>query len=84
MSATGRWLTHVQGHNGFPDIIMAHEKHGLVIAELKTLKGRLSEPQVDWCRTLDAAGAEVYVWRPTDLHFIQRRLKGIRDGNPTT
>jgi hypothetical protein len=54
-----------------------------VIAELKTLKGRLSEPQVDWCRTLDAAGAEVYVWRPTDLHFIQRRLKGIRDENPT-
>jgi len=83
MSSTGRWLTHVQGHVGFPDLVMAHERHGLLFVECKTVKGRLTEAQVDWCRTLDATGAETYVWRPTDLHFIQRRLKGIRDANPT-
>jgi hypothetical protein len=81
MSSTGRWLTHVQGHTGFPDLVMAHNTHGILFVECKTIKGRLSEAQVDWCRTLDAAGAETYVWRPTDLHFIQRRLKGLRDEN---
>ena len=81
MSSTGRWLTHVQGHVGFPDLVMAHTTHGLLFVECKTIKGRLTEAQVDWCRTLDATGAETYVWRPTDLHFIQQRLKGIRDAD---
>jgi len=83
MTSTGRWMTHVQGHRGFPDLVLCHDKHGIVFAELKANKGRLDEAQVDWLRFLDAAGGEVYVWRPTDLPYILKRLKGIRDATQT-
>lgn len=77
MTAKGRYMTHVQGHVGFPDLVLAHEERGLIFAELKAAKGRLGVDQVDWLRTLDATGAECYVWRPDDWHFIQRRLLGV-------
>jgi hypothetical protein len=84
MTSKGAWMTQVQGHVGFPDLVLAHPIHGALFVEIKTLKGRLTEAQVDWLRTLDAAGLETYVWRPTDLHFIQRRLKGLGDGDAVT
>lgn len=82
MTSKGAYMTHVQGHPGFPDLVLMHPDHpewGIIFAELKTVKGRLSENQVVWCRGLDAAGGEAYVWRPTDLPFITRRLKGLLD-----
>lgn len=79
-TASGAWMTHVQGHTGFPDLVLAHNTKGVVFAELKGDKGRLEEDQVDWLRTLDATGAECYVWRPKDWHFIQTRLL---KGRPT-
>lgn len=79
MTANGRWMTHVQGHTGFPDLVLCHETRGLIFAELKANKGRLGEDQIDWLRYLDATGAETYVWRPVDLQYIMRRFKGLRD-----
>ena len=81
MTANGRWMTHVQGHVGFPDLVLAHKERGIIFAELKAGKNRADEAQVDWLRTLDAAAAikppEVYVWRPGDVQFIQRRFLGL-------
>lgn len=79
MTSKGRWMTAVSGHTGFPDLVLAHDTRGVVFAELKADKGRLEEHQADWLRTLDAAGAEVYVWRPKDWHFIQKRFLGIHE-----
>ena len=67
-------MTAIQGHAGFPDLCMAHADKGLVFAELKTERGKLDPAQVNWLRTLDAAGAEVHVWRPSDMQAITNLL----------
>ena len=79
MMPNGRWMTALQGHSGFPDLVIVHETRGTIFAELKANKGRLGPEQVEWLRKLDAAGNEVYVWRPDDIHFITKRLLGRRD-----
>jgi len=77
MSRDGRWATHVQGDAGFPDLVLAHPRHGTLYAELKTDKGKLSPAQVEWVQTLTDAGAEVHVWRPAQLDLIVKRLSGL-------
>jgi hypothetical protein len=47
---------------GIPDLILARER--VIWAELKSARGRLSDAQRRWIDTLQAAGQEVYVWRP--------------------
>jgi hypothetical protein len=50
---------------GFPDLVMSRDR--VVFAELKSEKGKLSEKQLEWVAGLrDLAGAEVYVFRPSD------------------
>ena len=54
---------------GFPDEVIVLPRTGrLIVAELKSEKGRVSKNQQRW---LDAfatiPGAEVFVWRPRDL-----------------
>lgn len=59
----GGWRTPVQGHNGFPDLVLA--RNGVVIfAELKTDGGKLSEDQQTWAHHL---GGSMYLWRPAML-----------------
>ena len=71
----GRWATPIQGDAGFPDLVLARPKLGdLIFAELKREKGRVSVMQKVWLRTLAAAGAEAYVWFPSDLPDIINRL----------
>lgn len=75
----GRWATPIQGDAGFPDLVLSRGLDGdLVFAELKKEKGRLSAGQVAWIRTLIAAGAEAYVWYPSDLPQIINRLSRSR------
>ena len=70
----GRHATHYSGEQGFPDLVLAHPRRGVIFAELKTEKGRLSEPQKLWIEELTAGGVEAYVWRPSDLEEIKKRL----------
>lgn len=74
--------THRSQHSpaGFPDVV-AIRGHRLLFAELKTERGRLSEPQQRWLDDLQALAEvvlifqsapgsspiEVYTWRPSDL-----------------
>ena len=76
ITSNGRYMTHVQGHVGFPDLVMAHPTRGVIFAELKSDTGRISDAQKDWIIVLSEADAEVHVWRPVDLSTIQRRLEG--------
>ena len=71
MTRTGRYLT--TGSAGFPDLVLAHDKRGFILAELKTDIGRVSKQQVEWLTACDPH-VECYIWRPRDLPEIQARL----------
>lgn len=84
--ADGRWRSSIQGHKGFPDLVLA--KDGIVIfAELKSETGRLRPEQKLWLKHLDAENwckptthnlgwaPEVCVWRPSDLDRIEDILR---------
>lgn len=58
---------------GFPDLTLAHPTRGVIFAELKTEKGRVTEAQRAWGDILAKYG-EYYVWRPSQLPLIEQRL----------
>lgn len=65
------WRTALSGHKGFPDLVLA--RGGVVlIAELKTVKGRVTKEQQRWA---DAIGEQYRLWRPTDLDSIKEELR---------
>jgi hypothetical protein len=63
---------------GFPDLVLAHPKRGLLFVELKTDTGRLTKDQDRWRLVLLRAGADVRVWRPRDWDEIQATLTGVQ------
>ena len=75
-NAAGRYLTAFTGASGFPDLVLVHPKHGVIFAELKTQTGRLTNGQQLWRADLETAGAEYHLWRPSDFHTIEKRLRG--------
>lgn len=75
-TADARHLTAFSGEAGFPDLVLVHRNRGVIYAELKTQRGRLTPQQELWRADLEAAGAEYYLWRPSDWDFIIKRLKG--------
>lgn len=74
-NASGRWRTPVAGDGaGFPDLVLLRG-HRVIIAELKA-EGRYPGPeQRAWLDAWRAAGAEVNVWRPSDLDAIAQVLR---------
>jgi len=76
MNRRGAWATHFRGHAGFPDLVLSHKVGDLVIVELKSEIGRLTEGQHKWLASFEAAGIETHVWRPEQLKdgTIVRRL----------
>lgn len=63
--------THLRGHAGAPDYIAC--KNGrLMFVELKSQKGRLSQPQKLWRAELAKSCCEYYLVRPSGLdEFIE-------------
>lgn len=76
MNRRGAWATHFRGHAGFPDLVLSHRIGDLVIVELKSEIGRLTDGQHKWLQSFEAAGIETHVWRPAQLKdgTISRRL----------
>lgn len=70
------WATHFDGNAGFTDLVLCHPERGVVFAELKTAKGKVTAGQQAWLNALSAAGQEAVVWRPDDWPIILRRLQG--------
>lgn len=59
---------------GFPDLLLLRPPR-LVLAELKTTRGRLSQPQRDWIADLlRVPCVEVHCWRPTDELAVKAAL----------
>ena len=59
---------------GFPDLTMVRGPR-LIFAELKREKGRTTPMQDAWLAALAYTCAEVYVWRPSDIDAIIKRLR---------
>jgi hypothetical protein len=57
---------------GFPDLTLARDR--VIWAELKAGRGRPTPAQLEWLEALEAAGGEVYLWRPSDLDEVGRVL----------
>jgi hypothetical protein len=58
---------------GFPDLCLVRGAE-LLFVELKSEKGRISPAQRAWLDALEAAGAEVWVWRPSQERDAFARL----------
>jgi hypothetical protein len=69
------WRTPVQADGaGFPDLCLVRDR--IVFAELKAERGRLSPDQAAWLDAIGRVpGAEVHVWRPSDLDAIAEVLR---------
>jgi hypothetical protein len=76
----GRYITvGDKDARGFPDtVLVSKQPPRIVYAELKKQKGRLTPEQKDALELLASAGAEVHLWRPTDLldGTIENTLRG--------
>lgn len=71
--ARGHWATqYLASGPGFPDLVLVGD--GVIFAELKSDKGMITRPQKEWGHSLILAGAEYYLWRPSDLERITERL----------
>lgn len=63
---------------GFPDLVIVGRRR-IVYRELKSHRGRLSEPQREWLRRLKAVGEDAAVWRPSEWpEQITTTLRSIR------
>ena len=60
---------------GFPDVI-ALRGDRVLVAEIKTTKGRVSREQQQWLAAFEAAGVESHLWRlPTDWGKVAAVLR---------
>lgn len=58
---------------GWPDLVLVRAPE-LLVAELKTDRGRLTPQQAQWLDRLAACGVEAHVWRPRDFDQVWERL----------
>lgn len=69
------WLS-IHSPRGFPDLFLANvEQKRVIVAELKTEKGKVTPEQEEWLAVLRACGIEAYVWRPSQFEEILARLR---------
>jgi hypothetical protein len=63
--------------SGFPDLVIAG--HRVVYRELKRQTENPTKAQREWIAALEAAGADVGVWRPSDWLSgkVQRELAAL-------
>jgi len=68
------WLS-IRSAGGWPDLALVRPPR-LILAELKTDKGKLRPSQERWLALLSQCpGVEVYVWRPSDLEHVAEVLQ---------
>jgi len=58
---------------GFPDLVLVKGER-LIFAELKRELGIVAEAQTEWLAALEMAGAECYVWRPSQMREVLETL----------
>lgn len=74
ITAAGSGRRYVQAvRRGFPDLV-AVRRGRMVVVELKTETGTVTDDQHAWLTDLAAAGVEVGVWRPRDRDLVEAVL----------
>lgn len=58
---------------GFPDLVLVRDR--IVLAELKSERGRMTKDQWAWHDQLLTAGVEVHLWRPSDWEQVREVLQ---------
>lgn len=78
-TGSGRWATALQGHQGFPDLVLVHRTARLVwFVELKRRPNGLSPDQKVWREALIAAGADHrIVWVPDEQDAFCQQLVDV-------
>ena len=75
---------------GFPDVFSTNAERGILIAELKSTKGKPKESQWKWLTRLaqqlpppldDTAKGRVHLWKPADRSAALTQM-GIPEGPP--
>ena len=61
---------------GFPDLVLVHPGRGLIFAELKVGRGKLTPEQQAWLDDLQAANIRACCWWPEDWKYIEFVLRG--------
>lgn len=75
----GRKWTTATNVTGWPDATLWNGRQKRIIfVELKSEKGKPTPEQIEVMASLEAAGQEVYLWRPSDLDVAHRVLRGPR------
>jgi hypothetical protein len=73
-TATPRADRTIRFERGWPDVAMVPPR--LVLAELKTDKGKATPSQDEWLALLSSCPAiEVYLWRPGDFNDVVELLR---------
>ena len=71
----------IHSPSGFPDLVLVHARGvyhpfgGVLYAELKTERGKLTPAQEEWIAVLKSAGQTVYLWRPSDVETMHEVLR---------
>lgn len=65
--------TSIHSPRGWPDLALVRER--LILAELKSEKGKLSDAQVFWLAKLHEAHVECYCWKPSQFDEVMRILR---------
>ena len=84
------WVTPIEGDPGFCDLVLVRDQ-SIIIVELKTTKGVLSDAQRKWMAELTGDGSGrtprrdtttddghdilIETWRPEDWAFIEEALR---------
>jgi hypothetical protein len=71
MNRSGRWSTPIEGDRGLPDLVLARGGR-VLLAELKSDRGRLGPGQREW---LDALGGHGRLWRPENWGDVLAELE---------
>lgn len=62
------WATAIQGHAGFPDLVLVHPRRGVRFVELKRKPNKLEPAQAEWLNQLNAAHVRAHVlWVPEQM-----------------
>jgi VRR-NUC domain len=77
------WRTPLQGHKGFPDLVLAHPVGWLMALELKVKPNRPTPEQLSWLLVLELCGVDArLVYVPEQLDELCAELVNVHRPTP--